>query len=51
MGKCYDCDKVYRGGKGWRIDRGFNSTYFTCPICLKQTNLNAGYTDLRVKNE
>lgn len=48
MSKCYECDKVYKGGKDWRIDKGFFSTYLTCPSCLNETGLKAEYTDLRV---
>ena len=51
MAKCYDCDKVYRGGNGWRIDKGFYSIYYTCPKCLKDSDLKAGYTDLRINKK
>ena len=49
--KCCECEKVYRGGEGWRIDRGFYSTYCTCPKCLKGSGLKEGYTDLRINKE
>jgi hypothetical protein len=33
MAKCYECNKVYKGGKGWQISKGRFTTYYTCPEC------------------
>ena len=49
--RCCECGKVYKGGEGWRIDKGFYSTYCTWSDCLKGSDLGAGYTDLRINKE
>ena len=46
--RCTTCNKIYRGGKGWKFSRGFNSMYATCPEHSKDNPQKESYKDLRV---
>ena len=37
MVRCDVCNRVYRGGKGWRIPRRGLSAYGTCPTHMKKS--------------
>jgi hypothetical protein len=48
--KCYECDKLYRGGKNWTFAKGFYTTYATCPTCYDKGHnpqQKGTYLDLR----
>ena len=47
--KCTECNKVYRGGKGWKIAYGFYSRYATCPEHSKDNPQREPFEDLRIK--
>ena len=51
MANCATCNKVYRGGKDWKISKGFYSTYATCPKHSKDNPQEKAYEDLRIKRE
>ena len=47
--RCTECNKVFRGGKGWKISRGFYSMYATCPKHSKDNPQEKTYEDLRIQ--
>lgn len=49
MTRCYDCGKIYRGGKNWKFSQGFYTLYATCPDCSKHNPQKEIYRDLRIK--
>ena len=47
--RCTECNKVYRGGKDWKISGGFYSVYATCPEHSKDNPQKESYKDLRIE--
>ena len=46
--RCTECNKIYRGGKGWKISKGFYSMYASCPEHSKDNPQQEAYKDLRI---
>jgi hypothetical protein len=49
MVRCTDCGKVYHGGKGWKISKGYFSIYATCPLHSKTNPQKEAWADLRIR--
>ena len=46
--RCTECNKIYRGGKSWKISKGFYSMYASCPKHSNDNPQQEAYKDLRI---